>query len=183
MKIRMERIKSKPTDAVLTGVGYDLHRLESGNGIVLCGVKISSDKSFVAHSDGDVPIHALMDAILSALGENDIGHFFPTDDDRYKKADSCALLLEVLNIAKTKGYMLNNISVSIIAQEPTLSPYIDEFKERLSKVTKISCAKIGISATTNEGIGDIGDGNAIASFAAVTLVRIKNDKNDALSEK
>ena len=175
MKIRMERIKSKPTDSILTGVGYDLHRLESGNGIVLCGVKIPSDKSFVAHSDGDVPVHALMDAILSALGENDIGHFFPTSDDRYKKADSCALLLEVLNIAKTKGYKLNNVSISIIAESPVLSPYIDEFKERLSSVTKIDKSKIGISATTHEGIGDIGDGNAIASFAAVTLVRMQGN--------
>ncbi|MGN1097261.1 MAG: 2-C-methyl-D-erythritol 2,4-cyclodiphosphate synthase [Christensenellales bacterium] len=175
MKIRMERIKSKPTDSILTGVGYDIHRLMGGEGIILCGVKIPSAKSFIAHSDGDVPVHALMDAILSALGENDIGHFFPTSDDRYKKADSCALLLEVLNIAKTKGYKLNNVSISIIAESPVLSPYIDEFKERLSSVTKIDKSKIGISATTNEGIGDIGDGNAIASFAAVTLVRMQSN--------
>lgn len=171
MKIRMERVKSKPTDSILTGVGYDIHRLTDGEGIILCGVKIPSQKSFIAHSDGDVPVHAVMDAVLSALGENDIGHFFPTNDDRYKKADSCALLLEVLNIAKTKGYKLNNVSISIIAETPVLSPYIDEFKERLSSVTKIDKSKIGISATTNEGVGDIGGGDAIASFAAVTLIK------------
>ena len=174
MKIRMERIESKPTDDVLTGVGYDLHRLSDGDGITLCGVKLAFDKCFVAHSDGDVPVHALMDAILSALGENDIGHFFPTDDDRYKTAASLALLLEVLNIAKTKGYEVGNVSISIIAEEPKLAPFIDDFKNRLSQVTKIGVGRIGISATTNEGVGDIGDGNAIAAFAAVTILKIKN---------
>lgn len=155
--------------AYLTGCGYDIHRLKDGDGIKLLGVRIPCEYSFIAHSDGDVPIHAIMDAILSALGKKDIGHYFPVDDPKYDGADSTELLLRVFSIARASGYTVHNLSVSIIAERPMLSPYIDKMKSAMSHLLGISEERVGISATTNEKVGDIGDGRAIASYASVLL--------------
>ena len=155
--------------AFLTGCGYDIHRLKEGDGIKLLGVRVPCEYSFVAHSDGDVPIHAIMDAILSALGKKDIGHYFPVDDPKYDGADSTELLLRVLSIARESGYYVHNLSVSIIAERPMLSPYIDKMKSAMSHLLGIPEERVGISATTNEKVGDIGDGRAIASYATVLL--------------
>lgn len=154
----------------LVGCGYDIHKFKEGDGIKLLGTKIPCEYSFVAHSDGDVPLHALMDAILSAIGEKDIGHMFPVDDDKYDNADSVDLLNQVLSKAAFKGYSINNISVSIIAETPMLYPYIDLMKNNMSKLLDIPCEKIGITATTNEGVGNIGSKEAIAAFATVSLI-------------
>ena len=153
----------------LTGCGYDIHRLKDGDGIKLLGVSVPCEYSFVAHSDGDVPIHALMDAILSALGQKDIGHFFPVDDPRYDNADSVELLLRVLSIARKQGYAVHNMAVSIIAERPMLAPYTDKMQTVMSNLLGISRERIGVSATTNEKVGDIGDGKAIAAYATVLL--------------
>ena len=153
----------------LTGCGYDIHRLTEGDGIKLLGVSVPCEYSFIAHSDGDVPIHALMDAILSALGQKDIGHLFPVDDPRYDNADSIELLLRVLSIAREQGYSVHNMSVSIIAERPMLSPYIDKMQTVMANLLGISRERIGVSATTNEKVGDIGDGKAIAAYATVLL--------------
>ena len=125
--------------------------------------------SFIAHSDGDVPIHAVMDAVLSALGQKDIGHMFPVDDPKYDNADSVELLLRVLSVAREKGYSIFNMSVSIIAERPMLSEYIDQMQADMSNLLGISAERVGISATTNEKVGDIGDGMAIAAYASVLL--------------
>lgn len=162
-------ITCEPLSAVLVGCGYDIHRLTAGDGIKLLGVKVPCDYSFIAHSDGDVPIHAIMDAILSALGEKDIGHLFPVDDSRYDGADSMELLLKVLRIAQERSYRVNNVSVAIIAERPMLSPYIDEMRKTMSTLLGVSISNIGVSATTNEQVGDIGDGKAIAAYATVSL--------------
>lgn len=154
----------------LTGIGYDIHRFKEGNGIKLLGTFIPCEFSFVAHSDGDVAIHALMDAILSAIGEKDIGHLFPVDDTRYDNADSNELLKTVLKKADEKGYYVNNISVSIIAEQPYMRPYIDMMKNKMSALLSIPCEMIGISATTNEKIGELGSSEAIACFATVSLL-------------
>ena len=153
----------------LTGCGYDIHRLTDGNGIKLLGVKVPCDYSFIAHSDGDVPIHAVMDAVLSALGQKDIGHMFPVDDPRYDGADSVELLLRVLSVAREHGYGIYNMTVSIIAERPMLSPYIDKMQSVMSNLLSIPYERIGISATTNEKVGDIGEGKAIAAYASVLL--------------
>lgn len=157
----------------LTGCGYDIHRLEQtrnpDGGIKLLGTLIPCEFSFVAHSDGDVPIHALMDAILSAIGEKDIGHHFPVDDSRFDGADSMQLLKYVLELAKKKGYSPSNAAISIIAQEPMLATYIDAMRENLAKALDITGSRIGITATTNEGVGEIGAGNAIAAYATVLM--------------
>jgi 2-C-methyl-D-erythritol 4-phosphate cytidylyltransferase/2-C-methyl-D-erythritol 2,4-cyclodiphosphate synthase len=153
----------------LSGCGYDIHRLKDGNGIKLNGVFIPCDFSFVAHSDGDVPVHALMDAILSAAGEHDIGHLFPVDDAKYDDADSIKLLEEVVEIANIKGFEIQNVSITIITENPKLSPYIDEMRRKLSGVLEIPFERVGICATTNEQVGEIGAGKAVAAYATVML--------------
>lgn len=132
-------------------------------------MRVPCPYSFIAHSDGDVPIHAVMDAVLSALGQKDIGHMFPVDDPKYDNADSVELLLRVLSIAREKGYSIFNMSVSIIAERPMLSEYIDQMQANMSNLLGISAERVGISATTNEKVGDIGDGMAIAAYASVLL--------------
>ena len=112
-----------------------------------------------------------MDAILSALGEKDIGHFFPVNDEEYDDADSLELLYKVLKIAQLKNYRVNNVTAAIIAEEPMLSPYIDKMRETMANLLGIDTSRVGISATTNEGVGDIGNGKAIAAYATVTLCR------------
>lgn len=153
----------------LTGIGYDIHRFKKGDGIKLLGTFIPCEYSFVAHSDGDVPIHAMMDAILTAIGEKDIGHLFPVDDARYDDADSVELLKVVLEKARAKGYKISNVSITIIAEEPYLARYIDAMRNNMSAILNIPASRIGISATTNEQVGDIGDCKSIASFVSVLL--------------
>ncbi len=154
----------------LVGCGYDVHRLVKGEGLRLLGVDIPCPYSFVAHSDGDVAIHALMDAILSALGKKDIGHYFPVDDARYDGIDSTKLLKEVLDVMGKDGYAVSNCAVAVIAEKPVLSPYIDRMKTVIAALIGVTSEKVGITATTNERVGDIGDGNAIAAYATVQLV-------------
>ncbi len=153
----------------LTGIGYDIHRMQKGDGIKLLGTFIPCDFSFIAHSDGDVPIHALMDAILTAIGEKDIGHLFPVDDTKYDGANSVDLLKEVLARAYSKQYTLVNVSISIIAERPMLSPHINLMRVNMSKILNIPAERIGISATTNEQVGELGDCKSIAAFASVLL--------------
>ncbi len=153
----------------LTGIGYDIHRFKAGNGIKLMGTLIPCEFDFVAHSDGDVAIHALMDAILTAIGEKDIGHLFPVDDSRFDDANSVDLLNEVLKKMHSKGYQLQNVSVTIIAERPMLNRYIDLMRNNMSAILSIPTSRIGISATTNEQVGNLGDCNSIAAFATVLL--------------
>lgn len=160
-----------PGDLVqpLTGCGYDIHRLEAGEGVTLGGVFIPCAYKTIAHSDGDVPVHAIMDAILTAVGERDIGHFFPTDDPAYDGANSLDLLRKVMCVARQSGKQVGNVSVTIIAEQPMLAPHILSMKKALSPILGISIERIGISATTNEQVGNIGAGNAIAAYATVLL--------------
>lgn len=152
-----------------TGIGYDIHRMVEGKGIVLCGTTVECDKKFVAHSDGDVCVHALMDALLTAVGEKDIGHFFPVDDSKYDDACSMDLLKEVLDIVHQKGFDVVNVSICIIAERPRLAPYIDLMRSNLEGALGVSATNIGISVTTNEQVGHLGDGNSIAAMCSVLL--------------
>ncbi|MBR4800268.1 MAG: 2-C-methyl-D-erythritol 2,4-cyclodiphosphate synthase [Clostridia bacterium] len=152
-----------------TGVGYDIHRLQNGEGIKLLGVKIDCPFSFVAHSDGDVPVHAIMDAILSAIGDPDIGHLFPVNDPKFDGADSMELLAQVLARAYNKDFIVRNVSVCIIAEKPMIAPHIPAMKQTLSAALSLPVDHIGISATTNEQVGALGNSQAIAAFASVLL--------------
>ena len=114
-----------------------------------------------------------MDAVLSSLGQKDIGHLFPVNDDNYKGADSASLLKKVLTIANEKGYTVFNASVVVIAERPKLAPYIDDMKTALANILNIPTSRVGITATTNEGVGVLGKEEAIAAFAVVSLEKIK----------
>ena len=153
----------------LCGIGYDIHRFKNGNGIKLMATFIPCEFSFVAHSDGDVALHALMDAMLSAIGEKDIGHLFPVDDEKYDDADSADLLRTVLGKVSEKGMGVQNVSVAIIAERPMLAPFIDTMRNNVSAILGIPCEKIGITATTNEQVGDLGNSKSVAAFATVLL--------------
>lgn len=152
------------------GFGVDTHAFgKTQDYIVLCGVKIPSDSGLIAHSDGDVALHAVMDALLSAAGLKDIGHYFPDTDERWKNADSTLLLDAVLQELKGHNLTPLNLSVAIQAQKPRLAPYIQSMTENLARLLSIPPTHVGISAGTNEGLGYIGEGKGITVSAVVLL--------------
>jgi 2-C-methyl-D-erythritol 4-phosphate cytidylyltransferase/2-C-methyl-D-erythritol 2,4-cyclodiphosphate synthase len=155
------------------GFGVDTHAFgKEQNFIFLAGVKIPSDSGLIAHSDGDVLIHAVMDAMLSAAGLKDIGHYFPDTDDKWKGASSLHMLSLVVGLLQEQGYAVKNLSVAIQAEKPRLAKYIDEMKRSLSSVISLDPAYIGISAGTNEGLGYVGEGKGITVNAYVLLKTI-----------
>ena len=139
---------------------------------MLAGVKIPSESGLVAHSDGDVLVHAVMDALLSAAGLFDIGHYFPDTDARFAGADSMELLREVMRLIKEQGLAPANVSVSVLAERPRLAPYIDAMKEALAAALGISPSAVGIAAGTNEKLGYVGEGKGITVYAMVLLKKL-----------
>lgn len=154
------------------GVGYDVHKLTDGNQIVLGGVDIACNKSIVAHSDGDVLLHAIMDSLLSSIGEKDIGTHFPDTDRQYKGANSANLFSKVLEMVRNMGYNVINITAVVIAQQPKLQPYIQLMADNIAKLADISPLCVGITATTTEGLGVVGQGNAIAVNASCMVYKV-----------
>ncbi len=155
---------------VLVGFGVDTHAFGKAQAyIVLGGVKIPSCSGLIAHSDGDVLVHAVMDAMLSACGLKDIGHYFPDTDDRWKNADSMTMLKQVCELVGQQGYAVHNLSVAIHAEKPRLSPYIDAITNSLASALSIDPARVGVSAGTNEGLGYVGEGKGITVYAYVSL--------------
>jgi 2-C-methyl-D-erythritol 2,4-cyclodiphosphate synthase len=155
-----------------SGHGYDAHRLKAGRRCVLGGVEIPHDVGPDGHSDADVPVHALMDALLGALALGDIGAYFPDSDPAYKDADSLVLLKRVYaNIIK-RGYRLSNADVTIIAQKPKLAPYIPDMRRRIADTLGVALEQISVKATTEEKMGFTGEGLGIASHAVVLLEEI-----------
>lgn len=152
-----------------SGIGYDIHQLVEGRKLILGGVEIPHDKGLLGHSDADVVIHALMDAILSACSLKDIGNYFPDTDQRYKDISSVILLEKVLETVKKQGYKPVNASFSIIAEKPKLSPYVDLIRANLASLVGLPKDRVGISCTTNEKIGELGSEKAIACFCTVTV--------------
>ncbi len=163
----------KAANGLHAGFGVDVHAFGEGKYVTLAGVKIECGKSLIAHSDGDVAIHALMDALLSAAGLKDIGHYFPDTDKKYKGADSGKLLKEVIRLLKDAGFTPENVSLSIQAETPRLSPYIDEMIKKLSYFTGVEEENISISAGTCEGLGFVGESLGICAYAAVSIKRIQ----------
>lgn len=154
----------------LTGCGYDIHRLISGgDGLKLGGVFVPFEKSFESHSDGDVVLHAIMDAALSAMGEKDIGHLFPNTDPAFKDADSLVLLDTVLEKIKSRFLKVSNITATIIAKQPKISPIVNNIRQSIATAFGISRERVGIAATTNEEVGELGKGDAIACYASILL--------------
>ena len=151
------------------GQGYDVHRLVEGRDLVLGGVKIPYEKGLLGHSDADVLVHAVMDALLGAAGERDIGYHFPDTDERYKGASSIVLLEEVMKILASKGLKPVNIDATIMAQKPKLSPFIEEMRENIAGATGLDKDFVNVKATTEEGLGFTGTGEGMKA-SAVCLV-------------
>ncbi|MDK1021673.1 MAG: 2-C-methyl-D-erythritol 2,4-cyclodiphosphate synthase [Candidatus Hydrogenedentes bacterium] len=151
------------------GTGYDLHRLEAGLALVLGGVRISHAKGLSGHSDGDALAHAIIDALLGAAALGNIGRLFPDTDPQHEGADSLDLLARAGAHVMKNGYSIVNIDATIIAQEPTLDPHLDEMRENLARCLKISADRISVKAKTNEGLGPEGRGEAISVHAAALL--------------
>ncbi len=150
---------------VHVGIGYDVHALVEGRKVILGGVEIPHAKGLEGHSDADVLMHAICDAILGALGEGDIGHLFPNTDPRWRGAPSRIFLAEAVRRVVARRGTLVNIDATVIAQAPKLSPHIQVMKANLAEALKVPVERIGVKATTNEHLGFIGRGGGIAAMA------------------
>lgn len=156
------------------GHGYDAHRFEetpSGRPLMLGGVSVPHERSLLAHSDGDVLIHALCDALLGALGAGDIGKHFPDTDASLRNIDSARLLTQVMNLVRVDGWQVVNGDLTVLAQVPRLSPHVSAMREKLSGLLGVPVDRLNIKATTTEGMGFIGRKEGIASHAVVLLGR------------
>lgn len=151
------------------GNGYDVHRLAEDLPLVLCGIRIPHTKGCVAHSDGDVPVHALCDALLGALALGDIGQHFPDNDDRYKGIDSMLLLSRVMEMVAGRGWKVANIDITIAAQKPKIAPYVPSMRERVASVTGLASGCVSVKATTTEHLGFEGREEGISAYAVVLL--------------
>jgi 2-C-methyl-D-erythritol 2,4-cyclodiphosphate synthase len=152
------------------GHGYDVHKFGGEGPIVLAGVTIDYPQGLVAHSDGDVAIHAVCDAILGALALGDIGRHFPDNDDKFKNIDSRILLRDVIEKAKAMGYRIGNLDVTIEAQKPRLGHLMDDMREVLAADIEAELSQVNVKATTTEGLGFVGRKEGIATHAVVLLV-------------
>lgn len=154
------------------GIGYDIHKLAENRELIIGGVKIPYEKGLLGHSDADVLVHAIIDALLGALAMDDIGTLFPDTDDRFKDADSIELLRKVYDKVQIQGYWINNIDTNIIAQAPKMMPYIPEMKTILAKVLGLDETDISVKAKTKEGLDSVGKKLAIEAQAVVMLEKI-----------
>lgn len=152
------------------GHGYDVHKLVENRKLILGGVEIPYKYGLLGHSDADVLVHSIMDAILGAMGKGDIGRLFPDTDDKYKDIDSLILLERVINIMENEKYSIGNIDCTIIAQKPKLSTFVTQMSQNIARVCKINEENINIKATTEEGLGFTGTGEGIAVHSVCLLV-------------
>ena len=169
-----------PSNLIFSGVGYDTHKFEENKKMFLGGVEINSNYGFKAHSDGDVAIHALIDALLGAAGYGDIGEFFPDSDEKYKNANSIKLLKEVLNVLTYTGFEVVNADLTIIAQKPKLKNYKTKIQRNLSALLN---APVNVKATTNEKMGFIGRGEGVAVMAVANLKFINWRENESSNSR
>ena len=155
------------------GIGYDVHRLVTGRKLVLGGVEIPYDRGLDGHSDADVLTHAISDALLGAAGERDIGHHFPNTDPSIKGIDSQEILGRVQAILTARQLAIVNIDCSVVAEAPKIGPYLAKMRARISETLQIPVKRIGIKATTGEGIGFIGRGEGIAAMAVASIQEVE----------
>lgn len=155
------------------GFGYDVHRLVEGRPLILGGVEVPYAFGLEGHSDADVLTHAVIDAIIGALGAGDIGQHFPDTDPKYKGVSSLSMLRSVMDLIKGDGYRLNNLDTTITAQAPKLAPFITTMRQRLAETLEASVSQINIKATTSEGLGFCGRREGMEAFAVVSLVKAK----------
>jgi 2-C-methyl-D-erythritol 2,4-cyclodiphosphate synthase len=151
------------------GIGYDIHRLAKGRRLVLGGVAIEHPKGCTGHSDGDVLLHALMDALLGAASLGDIGRHFPSDDPAYAGAPSAELARRVGGLVRERGLSISSLDATVIAQEPRLAPHVQAMREAIAKALDVGVDMVSVKATTNDGLGLVGAGEAIAALAIAQL--------------
>ena len=154
------------------GYGYDVHRFKQGRRCILCGVEIPSDFGPDGHSDADVPVHALIDALLGAAALGDIGKHFPDTDEKWKDADSIKMLQEVYLLIKAQDYLIGNADITIVTEAPRLAQYIEQMRNVLADALSTDVININIKATTEERLGFTGDGSGIAATAVVLLQKV-----------
>lgn len=152
------------------GHGYDVHRLVENRKLILGGVTIPYERGLLGHSDADVLTHAVMDAVLGAAALGDIGRHFPDTDEAYRGADSIVLAAHVRDLLAARGYRVNNIDATVIAQRPKLAPYIDTMRDNLARVFGVDPDAVNVKATTEEKLGFTGSGDGIAAHAVATIV-------------
>lgn len=153
------------------GNGYDIHQLVANRSLILGGVTIPHDLGLLGHSDADVLTHAIMDALLGALGMGDIGHYFPPNNPKWKGADSLLLLEQVLSIIQSQGWNIGNIDSTIVAEQPKLKPHLKSMRASLAKTMAIEVDQISIKATTNEELGPVGRQEGICAYAVALLIK------------
>ncbi len=151
------------------GHGYDAHRFTEGDHLTLGGVRIPFDRAFLAHSDGDVLVHALIDALFGAAGLPDIGAHFPPSDEKYRGIDSCILLARTRDMVRAEGLALDYADMTIVAQKPKMSPYLPAMRERIAAVLEVPAGRISIKATTEEKMGFTGREEGISAHAVCLL--------------
>ncbi|MBR1776095.1 2-C-methyl-D-erythritol 2,4-cyclodiphosphate synthase [bacterium] len=160
-----------PDKSFRIGIGYDIHRLEDGRNLIVGGVNIPYEKGLLGHSDADVLVHAIIDAMLGALALPDIGTLFSDTDERYRNADSMKLLKNVSEIIICHGYHIGNLDTNIIAQAPKMMPHIPQMKKKLSEILGIGIGDISVKAKTKENLDSVGEGRAIEAQAVVLLYK------------
>lgn len=151
------------------GFGYDVHRLVEDRKLILGGVEVPYEKGLLGHSDADVLVHALMDAMLGAAGMGDIGRHFPDNDDQYKGISSMILLQKVTELLTEAGYMVNNIDVTVVAQRPKLAGFIPQMEQNLADVLQVATDAVNVKATTTEKLGFEGEGLGISAYAVCSI--------------
>lgn len=156
-----------------TGIGYDIHKLTTGRDLIIGGVKITHEKGLLGHSDADVLIHAIIDALLGSLALADIGTLFPDTDPKYKNIDSTVLLKHVYELVRGKGWKIVNLDSNIIAQQPKMMPYIPKMKEVLTKILELGLDELSIKAKTKEKLDAVGQELAIEANAVVLLKKVE----------
>ncbi|AMA74476.1 MULTISPECIES: 2-C-methyl-D-erythritol 2,4-cyclodiphosphate synthase [Aneurinibacillus] len=154
---------------IRVGQGFDVHQLAAGRRLIVGGVEIPHEKGLLGHSDADVLLHAITDAILGALGLGDIGKRFPDTDQTFKDADSRVLLQDVWKLVKEKGYIMGNVDATIIAQQPKMAPYIERMREVIATCVETDKERVNVKATTTEQLGFTGRGEGVAAMAVVLL--------------
>lgn len=164
------------------GMGYDVHRLVEDRKLIMGGVEIEYEKGLLGHSDADVLLHAIMDALLGAAALGDIGKHFPDTDVRYKGISSVKLLEHVGKLLEDKFYMVGNIDATIIAQMPKMRPYIDTMRENIAKALEIDIERVNVKATTEEGLGFTGEGLGISAQAICILEEMRDFSVDVMAK-
>lgn len=161
-------------NTIKIGFGYDVHKFALDRKLIIGGVEIDYTKGLVGHSDADVLLHAICDALLGALALGDIGKHFPNDDPKYKDIDSKILLEKTFSIIKSLGFVVGNIDSTVVLQEPKLAPYINSMRKVIADILNVGIEQVSIKATTSEGLGFEGKGEGVSAFATVLLNKLEN---------